>query len=228
MEGLNKLVERWLIMVEKVITERKSQMVTDPLIARFLFADKRSAPIWLAVRLWIGFAWLASGWSKAKLWDFENGTWLVGGGSSLKGYWERATTVAPGGRGAVVTYDWYYDFLKFMTDNQWYTWFAWVIVLGEIAVGLGLITGTLTGVAAFFGTLLNFNFLLAGTVSTNPVMFGATIFLVLAWKNAGWWGLDRFVLPALGTPWQAGTLFKGKKGTDDTSTTNPPDKLAAV
>lgn len=25
--------------------------------------------------------------------------------------------------------------------------------------------------------------------------------LILAWRNAGWYGLDRFVLPALGTPW---------------------------
>jgi thiosulfate dehydrogenase [quinone] large subunit len=215
-------------MTEKVITEKKPSLVTDPPIARFLFADKHSAPIWLAVRLWLGFSWLASGWGKARLWDFDNGTWLVGGGSSLKGYWERATAVPPGFRGAVVTYDWYYDFLKFMTDNQWFVWFAWLIVLGEIAVGLGLITGTLTGIAAFFGTLLNFNFLLAGTVSTNPIMFGATIFLILAWKNSGWWGLDRFVLPALGTPWQPGTLFKGKKSKDDTTISNPPDKLAAV
>src|SRR5690606_34794301 len=28
--------------------------------------------------------------------------------------------------------------------------------------------------------------------------------LVLAWRNAGWWGLDRFALPALGTPWHRG------------------------
>jgi thiosulfate dehydrogenase [quinone] large subunit len=29
----------------------------------------------------------------------------------------------------------------------------------------------------------------------------------MAWKNAGWWGLDRFVLPFLGTPWHLGTAF---------------------
>ncbi len=27
------------------------------------------------------------------------------------------------------------------------------------------------------------------------------ILLILAWKNAGYIGLDRFFLPALGTPW---------------------------
>ena len=28
------------------------------------------------------------------------------------------------------------------------------------------------------------------------------VLLVLAWKNAGYIGLDRFLLPLLGTPWQ--------------------------
>jgi len=33
------------------------------------------------------------------------------------------------------------------------------------------------------------------------------VLLLMAWKNAGWWGLDRFVLPALGTPWHGGPVF---------------------
>jgi thiosulfate dehydrogenase [quinone] large subunit len=38
--------------------------------------------------------------------------------------------------------------------------------------------------------------------------------LILAWRNAGWYGLDRFVLPKLGTPWHRGELFDsgGDKG----------------
>ena len=58
------------------------------------------------------------------------------------------------------------------------------------------------GIAAFFGALMNMSFLLAGTVSTNPVLFFAGILLILAWKNAGYIGIDRFLLPALGTPWK--------------------------
>jgi thiosulfate dehydrogenase [quinone] large subunit len=34
------------------------------------------------------------------------------------------------------------------------------------------------------------------------------ILLVLAWRVAGWWGLDRRILPAIGVPGAAGTLFK--------------------
>lgn len=49
---------------------------------------------------------------------------------------------------------------------------------------------------------MNFNFMLAGTASTNPVMFFLAILLMLAWKTAGYYGLDRWLLTRLGTPWQ--------------------------
>ena len=49
---------------------------------------------------------------------------------------------------------------------------------------------------------------MAGTVSTNPVLLIAAIALILAWKNAGYLGLDRWLLPLLGTPWKVGTIVK--------------------
>ncbi len=42
---------------------------------------------------------------------------------------------------------------------------------------------------------------MAGSASTNPLLFVAAIILVLAWKTAGHYGVDRFLLPRLGTPW---------------------------
>ena len=94
-----------------------------------------------------------------------------------------------------------------MLAHQWYTWFAKVIAAGEFLVGLGLIVGALVGIAAFFGTVLNFNFQLAGSASTNPVLFGLGVLLVMAWKTAGWTGIDRVLLPRLGTPWAPGRKF---------------------
>jgi thiosulfate dehydrogenase [quinone] large subunit len=55
---------------------------------------------------------------------------------------------------------------------------------------------------------MNMSFLLAGSGSTNPVMFTLAIGLILAWKVAGYYGLDRFLLPALGVPWHPGALFR--------------------
>jgi thiosulfate dehydrogenase [quinone] large subunit len=72
-----------------------------------------------------------------------------------------------------------------------------------VAVGVGLVLGALTGVAAFFGCLMNMSFLLAGSASTNPIMFTLAIGLMLGWKVAGYYGLDRYLLPFLGTPWRA-------------------------
>jgi thiosulfate dehydrogenase [quinone] large subunit len=41
--------------------------------------------------------------------------------------------------------------------------------------------------------------------------------LILAWRNAGYIGLDRWALPALGTPWHRGAAFdRGDRTTHDT------------
>jgi len=49
------------------------------------------------------------------------------------------------------------------------------------------------------------SFLLAGSGSTNPVLFMLGIGLILAWRVAGYYGLDRYLLPALGAPWSRGS-----------------------
>jgi thiosulfate dehydrogenase (quinone) large subunit len=55
---------------------------------------------------------------------------------------------------------------------------------------------------------MNANYLLAGTVSSNPILFTLATWLVLAWRVAGYWGLDRWALPLLGVPGARGTLFQ--------------------
>ena len=73
-----------------------------------------------------------------------------------------------------------------------------------------MILGIFTGIAAFFGGFMNWNFMMAGSASSNPLLFTIAVGLVLAWKVAGYYGLDRFVLPALGTPWQLGPAVAGR------------------
>ena len=68
--------------------------------------------------------------------------------------------------------------------------------------------GAFTGIAAFFGSLMNMSYLFAGAVSVNPIMALLQLFLILAWRIAGWFGLDRYLLPLVGTPWHPGKLFK--------------------
>jgi len=59
------------------------------------------------------------------------------------------------------------------------------------------------GISAFFGALLNWNFIMAGAASTNGLLFVLAIMLMLAWKVAGYIGLDYFLLSFLGTPWKS-------------------------
>ena len=82
------------------------------------------------------------------------------------------------------------------------------IRLLPLLVGIALILGLLTGIAAFFGAFMNANFLFAGTLSTNPLLLILAILIVLAWRVAGYWGLDRWALPLLGVPGVPGTLFR--------------------
>jgi thiosulfate dehydrogenase (quinone) large subunit len=179
----------------------------DPGIFRAIFSNVWLAPILLLLRLYIGYQFLMAG--AHKVWGGER--WIaVSGpdGLALRGYWERAVAIPEQGR-PPISFDWYRDFLTFMLDHSWYRWFAWVIALGEVAVGIALIVGAFVGVAALFGAFMNFNFLMAGSASINPVMFVVAMLIIFGWKTAGWIGLDRWLLPALGTPWQPGTVTKG-------------------
>lgn len=194
----------WILSIVVVLilfTDRRDPEATEvevegPAFARFLFSNSRAGLFWLPVRLFLGFSWLTAGLHK-----IADGGWLDGG-AALAGYWQNAVSIPETGS-PPVTYDWYRDFLQLLLNNGAESWFSWLIVFGELLVGLGLIFGALTGIAAFFGALMNMSFLLAGSASSNPVLFTAAIGIILAWRVAGYYGLDRWLLPMLGTPWRA-------------------------
>ena len=177
--------------------QRTPGQVQDPIRWQLLVGNVFFALVWLPVRFFVGREWLSAGWHKV-----VDPAW-TSDGTALQSYWQRAVAIPEQGRPAI-TYDWFRQFLQYMLDHGWYTWFAKLVAWGEVLIGLGLLVGALVGIAAFFGTVMNFSFMLAGSASTNPVLFGLAVFLVLAWKVAGYWGLDRWLLPALGTPWQRG------------------------
>ena len=186
-----------------------NQRITSPVqlresrLAHFLFADPRASVLWLVVRLWVGYQWINAGYHKV---TDPNGVWVgAKAGAGLTGFVNGALKLASGEHPSVQ--GWYADFLKSVVlPNA--TMFSYMVAFGECLVGIGLIVGGLTGVAAFFGVMMNTNFLLAGTVSTNPILAIPAVLLILAWRNAGWYGLDRWLLPIVGTPWQPGSVFE--------------------
>jgi len=177
----------------------------DPGFITAIFSNTWLAPLWLVARLYLGYQWLIAG--SHKVWGANRWIFISGGDQALKKYWQNAVAIPETGRPAI-SYDWYRHFLTFMLDHEWYRWFSWVIAIGETTAGVLLIIGALTGFAALAGAFMNFNYLLAGSASTNPVLFIIALLIILGWKVAGWIGVDRWLLPALGTPWQPGPVFR--------------------
>jgi thiosulfate dehydrogenase (quinone) large subunit len=177
--------------------------VEGPAFTRFLFSNTRAGLLWLPIRLFVGFAFLEGGLHKLFPAGKAVGAGWLDGGASLLGYWQNAVKIPDAPARPAITFEWYRDFLNILINNHAESWFAFIIVFGEIAIGLGLIFGALTGFAAFFGAFMNMSFLLAGSASTNPVLFALGIGLILAWRVAGYYGVDRWLLPRLGVPWHA-------------------------
>ncbi|TMV42937.1 DoxX family membrane protein [Paenibacillus mesophilus] len=157
----------------------------------------------LFIRIYLGWTWLTAGWHK------------LTGGFDATGFLKNAIAkpVADKATGELM----YPTFTAFL-DN-----FAMpnvkliniMIPLGEFLVGLGLILGALTTAAAFFGLMMNFMFLFAGTVSTNPwlVLIGTIVFV--AGANAGKFGVDYYLLPLLRK-----LTARIRRGGDKTNKTN--------
>ncbi|MEK7863362.1 MAG: hypothetical protein AAB295_08880, partial [Chloroflexota bacterium] len=83
----------------------RGTVVVDPPIARFLFSDTRMAPVWLLIRVFVGWAWLNAGWHKVV--DTGAKTNYMIDGSGILGFWNRVVAVpAPPARPSI-TYDWY-------------------------------------------------------------------------------------------------------------------------
>lgn len=147
--------------------------------------SKYAAGLLLFLRLYIGYKWIDAGWHK------------ITGGFDATGFLTKAVenpVLDKATKEAV-----YPNFVAFV-DN-----FAlpnvklinFLIPWGEFLVGLGLILGCLTTAAVFFGLVMNFMFMFAGTVSTNPWMVLIGVIVLAAGANAGKFGADYYVLPYL-------------------------------
>ena len=157
-------------------------------LSRFLFAHPGMAPVWLLLRLYVGWQWLSSGLEKV-----GNPAWVgTDAGKAVTGFLQGALKKT-GGEMPEVT-GWYARFIENVALPS-AGLFSYLVTFGELAVGAALILGLLTGIAAFSGMLMNFAYLFAGTLSGNPLLLLLGLLLVLAWRVSGWWGLDRLVLP---------------------------------
>ena len=178
----------------RTLTTRKGTVITDPPFVAKLLNDPRMSWLWLVLRLWVGYRWI-----DASLGKLSNPAWTKTG-EALKGFWMGAVAIPEAGRPAI-SFDWYRSFIQMLLDAEAYTWFAKLVAYGELLIGIALVIGLFTGFAAFLGAFMNWNFMMAGSASINPMLFVITVGLMMAWKISGYIGLDYFVLPIIGTPW---------------------------
>lgn len=157
------------------------------MINTWLRENKYAAGLLFIVRVYLGWQWLTAGWHKLAGDEAFDATGF------LKGAIENPVM------------DHSTNELIYPTFTAFLNHFALpniklinvLIPLGEFLVGLGLVLGTLTTAAAFFGVMMNFMFMFAGTVSTNPWMALIGMIVLVAGANAGKFGLDYYVLPFL-------------------------------
>jgi thiosulfate dehydrogenase [quinone] large subunit len=159
--------------------------------ADWLFRSKAASLIWLVARLWLGYEWLNAGYQK--LWGSEKSAFWYGGGAGVKGFATAGVAGSAAGKSGA-SYGWWAGFLhNFVIPNA--SWIAKLVTLSELVIGALLILGLFTGAAAFAGIGLNVIYMFSGSAGVNPAYGVVSIFLILAWRNAGYFGLDRYALP---------------------------------
>jgi thiosulfate dehydrogenase [quinone] large subunit len=166
--------------------------------SRFLRASKFAAALYIGIRLSMAYEWLTSGWAKA-----QNPAW-VQTGTALQSFWQKAVAVPAAPAQPLITYPAYRAFIQYMLDHGWYVAMGKLIPAGELLIGLALLLGAFTGIAALAGLFMNFNFMYAGSTSVNPTLILLEAILIFGWRVAGWYGLDRYLLRWLGAPWAHG------------------------
>jgi thiosulfate dehydrogenase (quinone) large subunit len=172
-------------------------------VSDWLFRSREASFLWLVVRFWLGYQWTNAGYQK--IWGSERSAFWFGGGAGVKGFATAGVLGSTAGKGGA-SYGWWAAFLhNFVIPNA--SLVGRVVSLGELLIGIGLILGLFTGAAAFAGVLLNLTYMFSGSAGVNPMFALLSVFLILAWRNAGWIGVDRFVLQNAWTPHHLGSVF---------------------
>jgi thiosulfate dehydrogenase (quinone) large subunit len=155
-------------------------------IVAWPFANRYAAPIWLALRLYIGWIWLQFGIRK-----IETG-WLTSDpmGGVLK-------QIAKGN--LPVPWAPFRDFAAFLVDAGLTPYLSMSMPFMEIAVALAFLSGILVVPAAIGGALLLLNFILSGigTLAFDGRLLLGHLLLVLAFRVAGLIGFERLALRVL-------------------------------
>lgn len=154
------------------------------------------AIIALIIRLYFGYTFLMAGIGKFQSgFDAKSVSGFLNGGLAQTHDALLATKGAAAAAHPSVTDTWAWLISHVFLPNAGI--FAFVVKCGEVLIGLGLILGCFTTLAALFGMTMNFAFLLTGTVSTNPQMALGFLIIIVLGAASYEIGLDRFFMKKL-------------------------------
>jgi thiosulfate dehydrogenase [quinone] large subunit len=133
--------------------------------------------VWLAMRVWLGIMWIQAGW--AKLWGAENSAFLHHGGAGVAGF---ATH-------GVAAYTWWHHFLTgVVVPNSGAI--GILVAVAEFTIGVALVAGLFTRLAALASLGLLFTYVMSGTASVCALYALFAIVIMVTWRTSSWIGLD--------------------------------------
>jgi thiosulfate dehydrogenase (quinone) large subunit len=188
-------------------SERKNLRVWES-----LKQSKIAAVGWTAMRVWLGIMWIQAG--AAKLWGAENPGFLHNNGAAVAGF------AAHG----VPAYTWWGSFLhNFVVPNSGSI--AILVAVAEFAIGVALVAGLFTRVAAVASLALLFTYVMSGTASVCAFYALFAIVILTMWRTSSWLGIDG--LAASYRQHHPGkTYFRISRGRGAAGTVTPVGKTA--
>src|SRR6202034_2555189 len=144
-----------------------------------LKTSKLAALAWTAMRVWLGVMWIQAGASK--LWGAEAAAFLHSS-AGVAGFAAHGTPA----------YSWWGSFLhSFVVPNA--GWIGILIAVAEFTIGVALVAGLFTRIAALGSLALLFTYVMSGTASVCAWYALFAIVILTMWRTSSWIGIDGLI-----------------------------------
>ena len=145
-----------------------------------LKTSKLAAPVWTAMRIWLGVMWIQAG--SAKLWGAEAAAFLHNNGAGVAGFAAHGTPA----------YSWWGTFLhSFVVPNAGPI--GVLVAVAEFSIGVALVAGLFTRLAALGSLALLFTYVMSGTASVCAFYAAFAVVILVMWRTSSWIGADGLI-----------------------------------
>ena len=166
---------------------------------RWPFVHRYASPIWLAVRVYLGWTWLQVGLGQV------NSGWLTSDPIGLM-----FTQIVEGKIAVPLLF--YRDVASMLLAGGISPLISHSMPIAQIAVALAFFSGVLVVPAAIGAILLNLNIILSGIglIALDGQFIMLQLLLILAWRSASRLGVERLLVRGGAALWRARKLGFGR------------------